>query len=142
MKYQYGLSNYILHELGSNLEDNDSAIKNEEKIFKKLNESERIEKEIGKIKKKYKKNKFNDKENTIISNALKSKDNIKEIIVCLDLIMKIEISFKTTFISIVKDILVDEDIISMLDNEELNSDEMDNAIKCSLFDYLDNIVNS
>ena len=38
MKYQYGLSNYFLHELGINLDNSDSANNNEEKIFKKLGE--------------------------------------------------------------------------------------------------------
>ena len=98
MKYQYGLSNYFLHELGINLDNSDSANNNEEKIFKKLGESERIDKEIDKIKKKYRKNNYSDEENIIISKALKCKDNIKEIIVCLDLIMEIEVSFKTTFV--------------------------------------------
>ena len=76
MKYQYGLSNYILHELGVNLENSDSAIKNEEKIFKKLNESERIDKEIGKIKKKY---------NTkIIYGGSVNSENIKDIVKICD----------------------------------------------------------
>lgn len=141
MKYQYGLSNYFLHELGINLDDVDSATNNEEKVFKYLNESERINKEISKIKKKYKKNNYSDKENLIINKALKCKDNIREIIVCLDLILEIEISFKNSFIVVAKDILVNEDIIGMLDNDNFNPVEMDNTLRNCIFNYLNNIVN-
>ena len=142
MKYQYGLSNYFLHELGINLDNSDSANNNEEKIFKKLGESERIDKEIDKIKKKYRKNNYSDEENIIISKALKCKDNIKEIIVCLDLIMEIEVSFKTTFVIVAKDILIDEDIINMLDNDNFDPSEMDNTLHNCVFNYLTNNVNT
>jgi len=142
MKYKYGLSNYILHELGINLDNSSSAINNEDKKFRGLNESERIDKEINKIKKKYNKNNYSDEENIIINKALNSRNNIKEIIVCLDLIMEIEVSFKTTFIVVVKEILIDKDIINMLDNEEFNPDEMDKSFRNCIFDYINNIVNS
>ena len=109
------LTNYFLHELGSNLSDETIDIKNENEMFNnKLNDSERINIEIDKIKDKYDKyDKYLD-----INNI-----NIKEIIVCIDLLLGIEISFKTNFILVASDILEDEDIIKIIDCDTNSFDE-------------------
>lgn len=115
MKYEYGLVNYFLHELGINLENDDSAIINEENEFdSNLNDEERIIKEIDKIKNKSSKyNKYLDINN----------ENIKEIIVCIDLLLGIEISFKTSFISVAMELLNNEKIINIIENDINNYED-------------------
>ena len=56
--------------------------------------------------------------------------------------MEIEVSFKTTFVIVAKDILIDEDIINMLDNDNFDPCEMDNTLHNCIFNYLTNIVNT
>lgn len=112
------LTNYFLHELGSNLSDETIAIKNEEEMFNNmLNDYERINREIDKIKDKSNKyDKYLD-----INNI-----NIKEIIVCIDLLLGIEISFKTNFILVASSILEDENIIKIID---CDTDSFDDTLK-------------
>lgn len=115
MKYEYGLVNYFLHELGNNLNDGDSALINENKLFdSELSEKDRIIKEIDKIKDKSCK----------YSDYLDADDeNIREIIVCIDLLLKIEISFKTSFIKVATELLKHEDFNIMIDNTTNSYDE-------------------
>ena len=81
MKYEFGLVNYFLHELGDNLSNESIAIKNENEMFdNKLTNKERISREINKIKDK------TDKYNDYLDIDNK---NIKEIIVCIDLLLGI-----------------------------------------------------
>ena len=117
MKYEFGLVNYFLHELGDNLENENSSIINENKMFDcNLSDEEKIIIEINKIKDKSSKyNKY-----------LNNKDNIKKIIVCIDLLLKIEISFKTTFIIVASELLKDGDFIKIV---ESNTDNYDETIK-------------
>ena len=132
MKYEYGLVNYFLHELGINLENDDSAIINEKKEFdSNLNDEERIIKEIDKIKNKSNKyNKYLD-----INNK-----NIKEIIVCVDLLLGIEISFKTSFIIVATELLNNEKIINIIENDIDNYEdtikESDKILINLIKDYL------
>ena len=135
MKYEFGLVNYFLHELGDNLSNESIAIKNENKMFdNKLTNKERISREINKIKDK------TDKYNDYLDVDNK---NIKEIIVCIDLLLGIEISFKTTFILVASDILENDNASKVLD---LKSDSFENTIKESdkifrkiIKNYLDKI---
>ena len=135
MKYEFGLVNYFLHELGDNLSNESIAIKNENKMFdNKLTNKERISREINKIKDK------TDKYNDYLDVDNK---NIKEIIVCIDLLLGIEISFKTTFILVASDILEDDNASKVLD---LKSDSFENTLKESdkifrkiIKNYLDKI---
>ena len=132
MKYEYGLVNYFLHELGINLENDDSAIINEEKEFdSNLSEEEKIIKEIDKIKNKSNKyNKYLD-----INNK-----NIKEIIICIDLLLGIEISFKTSFVVVAMELLNNEKIINIVDNDIDNYEdtikESDKILINIIKDYL------
>ena len=118
MKYEYGLVNYFLHELGTNLETDDSAVVNEDKMFdSSLSDEDRINREIDKIKDKSDKyNKYLDFNNL----------NIKEIIVCIDLLLGIEISFKTNFILVASEILEDDNVSKVLDIE---SDDFEETLK-------------
>ena len=135
MKYEFGLVNYFLHELGDNLSNESIAIKNENEMFdNKLTNKERISREINKIKDK------TDKYNDYLDIDNK---NIKEIIVCIDLLLGIEISFKTTFILVASDILEDDNASKVLD---LKSDSFENTLKESdkifrkiIKNYLDKI---
>ena len=135
MKYEFGLVNYFLHELGDNLSNESIAIKNENKMFdNKLTNKERISREINKIKDK------TDKYNDYLDIDNK---NIKEIIVCIDLLLGIEISFKTTFILVASDILEDDNASKVLD---LESDSFEDTLKESdkifrkiIKNYLDKI---
>ena len=135
MKYEFGLVNYFLHELGDNLSNESIAIKNENEMFdNKLTNKERISREINKIKDK------TDKYNDYLDIDNK---NIKEIIVCIDLLLGIEISFKTTFILVASDILEDDNASKVLD---LESDSFEDTLKESdkifrkiIKNYLDKI---
>ncbi len=135
MKYEFGLVNYFLHELGDNLSNESIAIKNENEMFdNKLTNKERINREINKIKDK------TDKYNDYLDIDNK---NIKEIIVCIDLLLGIEISFKTTFILVASDILEDDNASKVLD---LESDSFEDTLKESdkifrkiIKNYLDKI---
>ena len=135
MKYEFGLVNYFLHELGDNLSNESIAIKNENEMFdNKLTNKERISREIKKIKDK------TDKYNDYLDIDNK---NIKEIIVCIDLLLGIEISFKTTFILVASDILEDDNASKVLD---LESDSFEDTLKESdkifrkiIKNYLDKI---
>ena len=135
MEYKYSLTSYFLHELGSNLSDDTIAFKNEEEMFNnKFNDSERINREIDKIKDKYNKyDKYLD-----INNK-----NIKEIIVCIDLLLGIEISFKTNFILVASSILENENINKIIDCDTDNFDdtlkESDKIFKRVIKDYLNKI---
>ena len=53
-------------------------------------------------------------------------NNIKEIIVCIDLLLGIEVSFKTTFIVVASDILEDDNASKVLD---LESDSFEDTLK-------------
>ena len=118
MEYKDSLVNYFLHELGSNLSDETIAIKNENEMFdNKLNDNERINREIDKIK-----DKSNKYDNYLDINNI----NIKEIIVCIDLLLGIEISFKTNFILVASDILEDDNIVKIID---FNTDSFDDTLK-------------
>jgi len=135
MKYEFGLVNYFLHELGDNLSNESIAIKNENEMFdNKLTNKERINREINKI------NDKTDKYNDYLDIDNK---NIKEIIVCIDLLLGIEISFKTTFILVASDILEDDNASKVLD---LESDSFEDTLKESdkifrkiIKNYLDKI---
>lgn len=129
-EYEFGLANYFLHELGNNLCDEDSAIKNENNAFNnKLSEEERIILEINKIKK------ITDKYDNYLDIK---KDNIKEIIVFIDLLLGIKISFKTSFINIVDKVLCSKELIDLTD---LEFESYDETIKCydSIFE---NVISS
>ena len=118
MKYEFGLVNYFLHELGNNLINDDSAIINENKMFDtKLSDKDRIVREIDKIKDK------SDKYNNYLD---VDNNNIKEIIICIDLLLGIEISFKTAFILVASKILEDEKFSEMLN---INTDDYDTNMK-------------
>lgn len=137
MKYEYGLANYFLHELGNNLSEDNALINNENKMFdSKMTDEERIIREIDRIKNKSKK----------YDNYLdKDKDNIKDIIVCIDLLLGIEVSFKSNFISIASNILED-DRLSIIFDLENNYDqtikETDKLFKNIINEYLDKIVHN
>ena len=135
MKYEFGLVNYFLHELGDNLSNESIAIKNENEMFNnKLTNKERISREINKIKDK------TDKYNDYLDIDNK---NIKEIIVCIDLLLGIEISFKTTFILVASDILEDDNASKVLDLEsdsfEDTLKESDKIFRIIIKNYLDKI---
>ena len=135
MKYEFGLVNYFLHELGNNLINDDSAIINENKMFDtKLSDKDRIVREINKIKDKS--DKYNDYLDV-------DNNNIKEIIICIDLLLGIEISFKTAFILVASKILEDEKFSEMLnintDDYDTNMKEADKLLKKIIKNYLKNI---
>ena len=137
MKYEYGLANYFLHELGSNLSDDDALINNENKMFdSKMDEEERIIREIDKIKKISKKyDNYLDKNN----------ENIKDIIVCIDLLLGIEISFKRNFIIIASNILEDDrlsEIFDLENNYDQTIKETDKLFVNIIKEYLDKIVHN
>ena len=135
MEYEYGLANYFLHELGNNLSNESIALENENKMFNnKLTNKERINREINKIKDispDY--NNYLDRNNK----------NIKEIIVCIDLLLGIEISFKINFILVASEILEDESISKVLDHNSNSFEdtikESDKIFKSAIKDYLKKI---
>ncbi len=137
MKYEFGLANYFLHELGNNLCEDNILLKNENEMFdSKMDEEERIIREIDKIKSKS--NKYD--------KYLDNKDNIKDIIVCIDLLLGIEVSFKSNFICIAKDILEDDRMNKIF---ELDTDiyedtikEADKVLNKVIKEYLDRIVHN
>ena len=136
MKYEFGLTNYFLHELGNNLSSDNSLFENENKMFdSNINEEDRINIEINKIKN------ISDKYNKCLDN---NKDNIKDIIVCIDLLLGIEVSFKSNFINISMDILEDDRLSKIYDIEtdsyEDTIKESDKILKIVIKEYLDRIV--
>lgn len=134
MGYEFGLTNYILHELGSNMIDRDTLLKNEELCFDSdLSEEDRIIVEINKIKN------VTNEYNNLLSNSF---INIKEAIVCIDLLLEIEVSFKRDFINIITYILDNNEINNLLDLEFVSYDETlkksDELFEKLIYDYLTN----
>ena len=132
MGYEFGLTNYILHELGNNLSDDFIALKNENASFGNIiNEDERIDREINKI---------NEKSSKYRLLLDRNNENIKEIIVCIDLLLEIEISFKTSFVMIIGDIINNDDLVKVIDNEtngfEDTVKESDKIFYESIYEYL------
>ena len=135
MNYEFGLTNYILHELGNNLSDEDIVFINEDKAFNnKLSNNKRIDREINKIKS------ITDKYNDILE--IKNK-NIKEIIVCIDLLLGIEVSFKTSFLVVASYLLDNDSINKILDIDSSNYDDTlkksDKIIKKIIVKYLEEL---
>ena len=100
-----------------------------------MNEEDRINIEINKIKN------ISDKYNKYLDN---NKDNIKDMIVCIDLLLSIEVSFKSNFINISMDILEDDRLSKIYDIEtdsyEDTIKESDKILKKVIKEYLDRIV--
>lgn len=129
MAYEFGLTNYFLHELGENLSKDGVIIENEDKAFNnKLNDKERIKREIKKIK---------DITNNYDSYLDINNENIKLIIVCIDLLVGIEISFKTSFIELAGMILENEEISKIM---EFEFNDYDETIKESDKVFVDTIT--